>query len=460
MPAHEQFALDVESDLSCRNKLAEMIRDKTLPPCYFEHKVVTDNPGEHVVPVALYLDAVPFSQTDSVLGWWLVNLVSGQRYLYGVLRKSMACKCGCRGYCSFHMFFSFTLWSLRCLALGRYPSERHDNREWRPSDSGRVPLSGKPILFKAACIYIKGDWSEYASTLGFPNWADGLRPCFECSGYGPDLFVAAHNTMEDLRWRLNEPLEYHEACNNCSIIVDVSSEADRAEIVRHLRYDKRVGGCHGRTLNAPIQRLGLQTDDRLEPSSQLPDVGFIEQVSLPCTVKFWRCAQESLTRHPNIIFDASIGILPTTVLTIDSLHALYLGVMKIWARIAIWLVLDSGIFGDIGTASENLQIACLALRSSLMTFYKRRHSEDPAEQLTRLSDLTPKMVGTRASPHLKTKGAETFGMLRFLMYVLDLYKDRLGEHWQRVLQAGQALDRIWRESPWRLSVDAQNDIEK
>lgn len=105
LPAHEQFATDVANDVSCRNKLAELIRDESLPPCYYEHKVVKDNPGELVLPIALYIDGVPFSQTDSVLGWWLVNLVSGQRYLYGLLRKSTACRCGCRGYCSFHMFF-------------------------------------------------------------------------------------------------------------------------------------------------------------------------------------------------------------------------------------------------------------------------------------------------------------------------------------------------------------------
>ena len=28
-----------------------------------------------VLPVAVYIDAVPFSQTDSVLGFWLVNLI-------------------------------------------------------------------------------------------------------------------------------------------------------------------------------------------------------------------------------------------------------------------------------------------------------------------------------------------------------------------------------------------------
>ncbi len=44
--------------------------------------------------------------------------------------------------------------------------------------------------------------------------------------------------------------------------------------------------------------------------------------------------------------------------------------------------------------------------------------------------ISVKMVGSR----------KTYGMLKFLLVILAWYSFRLGPDWQRLLQAGQALD--------------------
>ena len=99
----------------------------------------------------------------------------------------------------------------------------------------------------------------------------------------------------------------------------------------------------------------------------------------------------------------------------------------------------------------------MGFRASLMAWFKR-HAERPRENLTQLSDFRPKMVGTRGNPLLKTKGAETFGLLHFLLHIVPLYGNRLGEHWQRIQKAGECLRdivSIWSAHEWRLPPASQ-----
>ena len=59
--------------------------------------------------------------------------------------------------------------------------------------------------------------------------------------------------------------------------------------------------------------------------------------------------------------------------------------------------------------------------------------------MSRLSDLTPKMLGTFGSQKLKTKAMETFFVLRFLIDTLRKYLHRLGPDFRRLLAACETL---------------------
>jgi hypothetical protein len=133
LPPHESFNSDITEGATYSVKLAEML-SAGMPPAYTEHPVVRSaRDDEFVAPLALHADAVPYSQTDSVLGIWRVNLVTQRRYLAVALRKRICCKCGCKGWCTFHAVFEWLPWSVRALAAGRYPLQRHDGEAWRPS---------------------------------------------------------------------------------------------------------------------------------------------------------------------------------------------------------------------------------------------------------------------------------------------------------------------------------------
>jgi hypothetical protein len=215
-------------------------------------------------------------------------------------------------------------------------------------------------------------------------------------------------------------------------------------------------------LTESLPDLGLEAFDRLEPCDAVPDIGSFANISVPTTVSFWRKSQESSTRHENPMLQSRFGLNPDTALTVDCLHAVHLGVLKVWCTVAVWQVLTSGIYGSVGAADENLQVAVLAFRGSLMSWYRARHLAHPAECLTRVADFTIKMIGKRSEPCLKTKAAETFGLMKFLLHVLTSYTFRIGPDWQRLLKAGDALDKmlgIWSKHSHSWTVPADDRKE-
>ena len=304
----------------------------SLPPCYRRHPAVNSEPSEGalggpVLGLSFYIDGVPYSNTDNVIGFRIQNLATRRRHLCAVVRKRTSCQCGCRGWCSLFPIFQFFKWSFDALASGFWPARRHDKQGWLDSDEGRKAQGDRPLPFRACVVYVNRDWAEYAATLGLPSWQDSIRPCFACNASGDDMYTPHGNNQVALRWPCNEDNDYHVACTRCEIIVEINEET-KTLITNRLRYDKRRVGNRGRCLTAPVLALGLLLGDRLEPSAALPDVGDFDALAVPATVTFWRCGEESLARHRNPIFGGPAGISPARNLTIDVLHCLHLGVMN------------------------------------------------------------------------------------------------------------------------------------
>ena len=169
MPSHEQVAEGFAADAIMRVKLAEVVEERELPSTFWDSPVVTSAPvGSPVLPVSIFVDGVPYSQSDSVIGFWMIDEITKARYLTATLRKAILCGCGCKGWCSFWTVFYVILWSLKCLADGFFPTSRYDGSCWQESDNTRAGKGGQPLGCRAAVIYVKGDWAEYASTLGVP----------------------------------------------------------------------------------------------------------------------------------------------------------------------------------------------------------------------------------------------------------------------------------------------------
>ena len=424
-----------------------------VPPAWSTHPVWLESAGE-AVPLSLFVDGVPYSHTDSVIGFWILNEVTKTRHVCAVLRKRTRCACGCRGWCSFWPLFDWLRWSFECLATRIYPACRHDFKDFDAAhDADRIELVGKPMLHRYFLLYIKGDWSEYCSTFGFPTWQSSYRPCLFCACPPAELYSVRGLSLHDRPWHENDDDDFERACSRCEIRVVVNAHTAR-EIWSWLDYDRRPNGSHGLCLKRAIPALGLEEGDRLEPSRWLPDVGKLRDCTMfPAPLLFWRSANQTAALHRCPLFDASLGITPGRSMTCDTLHVLYLGVFKQWVWKGLWHLLQANIWRapETCTADERVLVQITTMRSELDAWYKARHARGAAENLTRAHDVTPKMVGAKDQLKLSLSGAETWGVLLYLVEKMETNAAAIGADGRDLCTAGKCCVRfieLLRESPY------------
>ena len=78
-PVWEQLDEDLRNDPASKMVLEEFIADGKMPPIYDSHPIVLAH--RHEAPVyalTLFVDGVPYSSNDGVIGWWLINHVNGR----------------------------------------------------------------------------------------------------------------------------------------------------------------------------------------------------------------------------------------------------------------------------------------------------------------------------------------------------------------------------------------------
>ena len=193
LPVHELLFDEVCNTPGLQEDFARSLEGGSWTSQYHSHPVVqAAQPGETVWPVALFCDKVPFQNRDSLLVFYVHNMISGRRHLCCSLRTSEMCHCGCSGWCSVCPVMHWLKWSLQALARGFWPDTRHDGSPFDTgTDSARSAMAGKPLM-KAALIFILGDWAEVSHTWGFPDWSSVLNPCFAallsrmtCPWWGP-----------------------------------------------------------------------------------------------------------------------------------------------------------------------------------------------------------------------------------------------------------------------------------
>ena len=101
--AHEEVIREVKEDPIMMDDLKDAVDERVdLPDAYWETSLVQRFLAfMPVIPLALFVDGVPYSINDSVVGFWLINLVTMERTLLVAVRKKLCCRCGCRGWCTF-----------------------------------------------------------------------------------------------------------------------------------------------------------------------------------------------------------------------------------------------------------------------------------------------------------------------------------------------------------------------
>ena len=447
MPPHEAIA----AELAKNPQTLEEIRRAppgTWGPVYDRHEIVVSSPGEVVVPLALYMDGVPFTRSDGFLGVWVYNLHSWERHLVAAVRKSQMCACGCRKWCTLDPLFRFLQWSLLSLAHGRWPIARHDASPFRAGEDDSRAVQAGRALVKAAVVLIKGDWSEFCTTLGFSTWSSTSDPCLFCHCARDELYSIRGYSAVTFPHRPKTDEEYAEVCSRAEVRVFVTAENHPA-LLAGLQWDMRSrGGSHGRALTRDYPELGLRRGDRLEPCPRLRDVGKFEDLNeYPTEVIFWRTSAQTWATHRNAIFDPALGI-GLGNLGVDTLHCLHLGIYKKLVAKVLWTLLLGDAWNVLpsmaGRRSQEELVAngLPKLKAELWAWYDEWEAQHPGVRLNRIADMNANVLGDQSSCQTSTKAAETRPLVLFCAEATVRHRTAIPAESAQLVVAAGALARF------------------
>ena len=208
IPLHEALDDSVREHTTFRTELRELVDDRSLPDCYYHnHTVETYGAHDLVAPFGVFLDGVPYAHSDSILGIWGFNVVTSQRFLLAIIRGRRMCRCGCKSWCTIYELMEWLAWSFRACAEGLHPMCRHDQKPFGEPD--RQQRAGERMQMRFCLLFVKGDWMEYSTSLGFPGFNDGMRCCTECNADLGTRSEVEGSTFDELRWRQNGDRDYY-----------------------------------------------------------------------------------------------------------------------------------------------------------------------------------------------------------------------------------------------------------
>ena len=138
-----------------------------------------------------------------------------------------------------------------------------------------------------------------------------------------------------------------------------------------MQPDKRRDGGRGWTLTEAIPTLGLRAGDRITEQGDLKDIAdiYADPSAYPLNLVFWRRSSESLLRRRNpLLSNPALGLSPDSVMVVDQLHAVNLGIMLAWCKFVVWGLIDKGFFTNRPTVREQVDTSLLVIRSKLSVF--------------------------------------------------------------------------------------------
>ena len=411
--AYEAIQDELVADPDVWHKLQAEPHERTANvtdlPAFKLHPLVTAATAANKprpLPVGLYVDGVAYKQqasgrSDTVAGYWLINLISGKRYLLCALRHSDDCDCGCRGWCSIFPVLSCLRWQLECMAHGLRPDRMHNGDPW-PRGQGHAPAD-RQLSYSAVLLFVKGDWCEHSKTLGLSSWAQNDNCCQFCELSKHELHNSSHYISHDgvEQWPMREHHEYETAVRQCEVVIEIATPLQLQLVVRSLRWFKHKKmmnrtGLRSRCIFTAIVIAGISllVGDRLEPSEELHDIAALSQVKLPASIKFWRTRTGSegalldSVHHRCPIFNNVLCTSPARTLAIDAMHCLHLGVIMRFVSSCLWRLLLENPWDFSGSES---QIQDLALRQIWCELKSWQEKNVPCSD--RLDGLTAKMMG-------------------------------------------------------------------
>ena len=118
----------------------------------------------------------------------------------------------------------------------------------------------------------------------------------------------------------------------------------------------------------------------LVPCDDLLDVNNIWDCPLPIWIVFWRQQRDAqhrimgMANHRNPIMDFErLGVDPSTVVAIDSLHTLNYGPIMRWTSAGIWRVVLHNPYNLTGPKDATIELTVRRLRGHMLAWFDARN---------------------------------------------------------------------------------------
>ena len=411
---HDELGDEINADPGISERLERMCARQELPASYFSHPVVLSSEAP-VHAFALYVDGINFERLDNIIGFFVYNLITGHRHCVASIRKSQLCRCGCRGWCSLFPIFTFLRWSFLSIQNGRFPITGPFGE---PLIGSRLAQAGLELGWKGVLVLIKADLAEVASTFGVPSWRSNAHPCFLCTATVRNLYECQNISPVSQQHSAKTLDDYLASCASCEIHVTVRTEEERTQLVDCLAADGNRDR-RGRFMKKPLAALGLRKNDRLEPSTTVPDTHTWELLVLPIVLTFWR--GQGITHHRNPLFCTELRVSLHDVFAVDWLHTLSLGIFQDFCGELVNTLIRLDAFPSAGSTEEARRLSAVAaLQAQLFAFYAAEVKAGRTH--TQVQRLDASMFGTDLLPACKLHGGETNGFLHFCEILIQKYR--------------------------------------
>ena len=440
MLPHEMLAKE-----AAQLNLRALLREWEAPPNWSSHPVVQQAEAETtpdpVIPLSLFVDGVSYAKRDSLLLMSITNLLTGSKKVIAVLRKRILCKCGCRGWESLHAVFLWLRWALEVLKAGRHPEARHDGQPFSDQEPSRQRKAGKSLGFRAAVLQLRADWAEISHTFQVPQWSSGQEPCFLCKATRETVYSQLSEcTHRGLPWATKSWDSYEAACRKCETDVELT-QTHWKKLKGILLADVQKQGSRGVALLCDYPPLSLRKGDRVEPTEGMLDTHSVFSDVMPARVQFWRRSAESEALRRNPLLSPALGTDLGTVVAIDVLHTLCLGIHAQFALGAMWWYVETMQHPAHPGRHQHMNMEQMAVNYREWAEDMRR--QHPAIQITTLGELNQDVIGSKASPALRAKAHETLTLLRWLTVFLQVDAVKALEKGSQWATAAQSLWMMW-----------------
>lgn len=190
---------------------------------------------------------------------------------------------------------SVPAWSLKAMAAGTHPAQRHDGTGWRQEDQGRASFG-----WQARPLLVKGGLGPICPFPRVPN-IHKLQ--------GALSTVLLHHRKHALDPELH-PVRagacrgtlgmYERSCAATEVKVTIPA-AEMPKVREALIDDVWIGGQRNRNLALPVPSLGLQKGNQLEPAPWAMDPSWLDDATAPAEILWWRSSRDGVQAQPFIL---------------------------------------------------------------------------------------------------------------------------------------------------------------